>query len=341
MYVQNIGRQLTKMGHTVSVICASMGDNSLFFNDGLIKVYPIMSTQPCKLIYYISRLSIVKAFSGLLFYLHNGIKIHMFLLKLDRKIKIDYVEYTEGGDFWNSITNRFKYSCHLHGSFFTFKKQSGQRIYPVDCIRRRVEHFFIMRAKNVISPCKAMVELVETEIGKKFKNAYIIPYPVDTRQIKPVRNKTKLNKVTIFFASRNDPLKGGDLLIHILELLTPKIQSKIKVKFYGYVPYQDLSHLPFLHINKFVPKADLEIAYQDADICVIPSLFDNSPNTVYEAMAHGKIVVASSVGGIPEIIGDKENGFLFNPTDIHDFTEKLKNAINIVFNGDSYKIKMG
>ena len=64
-------------------------------------------------------------------------------------------------------------------------------------------------------------------------------------------------------------------------------------------------------------------AYRASDICIIPSLFDNSPNTVYEAMANGKIVVASSVGGIPEIIGRTENGFLFDSTNVNDLAEKL------------------
>ena len=89
-----------------------------------------------------------------------------------------------------------------------------------------------------------------------------------------------------------------------------------------------------------MPKEILKIAYQAADICIIPSLFDNSPNTVYEAMANGKIVVASSVGGIPEIIGGNENGFIFDPSDINDFVNKLEDAIKIVLNGECQKMRI-
>ena len=140
--------------------------------------------------------------------------------------------------------------------------------------------------------------------------------------------------VQLIFASRNDPIKGGDIFIKALESLSQAIQLKIEVKFYGFIPEQDLSHLKFLHLHSFVKKDILLKAYHGADICVIPSLFDNSPNTVYEAMANGKIVVASSVGGIPEIIGGIENGFLFDPSDINDFVEKLEDAIKIVLNGE-------
>jgi glycosyltransferase involved in cell wall biosynthesis len=51
-------------------------------------------------------------------------------------------------------------------------------------------------------------------------------------------------------------------------------------------------------------------AYASADIFVVPSLEDNLPNTVIEAMAAGTPVVAYDVGGIPEIVDNRENGLL-------------------------------
>ena len=113
----------------------------------------------------------------------------------------------------------------------------------------------------------------------KLKNSNVIPYPVAKSEIITIKNSKKSKKVTLLFASRNDPVKGGQLLTKALELLPKNIQSKIQVEFYGYVPQRDLTHLSFLQVNEFVPKEDLEKAYQTADICVIPSLFDNSPNT--------------------------------------------------------------
>jgi glycosyltransferase involved in cell wall biosynthesis len=54
----------------------------------------------------------------------------------------------------------------------------------------------------------------------------------------------------------------------------------------------------------------LATAYASADIFVVPSLEDNLPNTVIEAMAAGTPVVAYDVGGIPEIVDNGENGLL-------------------------------
>ena len=68
-------------------------------------------------------------------------------------------------------------------------------------------------------------------------------------------------------------------------------------------------------------------------------IFDNSPSTVYEAMAFGKIVVASKVGGIPEIIYDVNNGFLFDHRNINDLVDTLVKAIELVLSGESEKMR--
>jgi len=204
-----------------------------------------------------------------------------------------------------------------------------------------VEHFFIRRSHTVISPSRAMVRIVEKEMNVKLKNSNVIPYPVDNflKNILPlVLNKN--DKVTIFFASRNDPIKGGENFIRALKQIPDELKNRICVEIYGFKPEQDIVGLDFIKLNQFIPRADLIEQYKRADICVIPSLFDNSPNTVYEAMASGKVVVASAVGGIPEIIGGIENGFLFNPFDINDLIQKIIDAVELVLSGNSEKIRI-
>ncbi|MBD3391279.1 MAG: glycosyltransferase, partial [Chitinivibrionales bacterium] len=65
-----------------------------------------------------------------------------------------------------------------------------------------------------------------------------------------------------------------------------------------------------------VERLRLPALYGRSDIFLIPSLFDNAPNSLFEAMAAKLPVIASDVGGMNEIIRDGENGLLF-PVDRH------------------------
>jgi glycosyltransferase involved in cell wall biosynthesis len=53
--------------------------------------------------------------------------------------------------------------------------------------------------------------------------------------------------------------------------------------------------------------------YQRADVVAVPSLTEGQPLIVLEAMLYGRAVVASRVGGIPEIVRDRQNGILVEP----------------------------
>ena len=338
-YVKNYGKQLVKMGHKVTVICGEMDNGTDFFKDDGISVFPII--YPNFFAYYLSRIPFFRVYSKAFNYLFTGLKTYLFLKNLNSKNKIDLVEYSEGGDFWNSITKKFRYISNLHGSAYTFKQNSGQGANRTDWLHRKLEHYFINKAEKVIVQCKAMAQMIENEMGHKLK-VHVIPYPIDGKYFKRLQHKDiNLNKgkISILFASRNDKVKGGELFINCLKQLDNEYRSVIRVDFFGYKPNQDVSNLEFLTLHDFVPKNKLKLAYEKADICVVPSFFDISPNTVYEAMASGKIIVASAVGGIPEIVNEPQNGFLFKKCDLDDFTKKLTKAIDLVLSGNDIQLR--
>ncbi len=63
--------------------------------------------------------------------------------------------------------------------------------------------------------------------------------------------------------------------------------------------------------------------YAAADVFVTPSLQDNLPNTIAEAMSVGTPCVGFEVGGIPEMIDHKENGYVARYCDAHDLAEGI------------------
>lgn len=73
--------------------------------------------------------------------------------------------------------------------------------------------------------------------------------------------------------------------------------------------YERLIRFPFQH------REVLPAFYAAADVVLIPSYYDGMPNVLLEAMALGKIVIAGDAGGIPDVVTDSENGFLFEAGD--------------------------
>src|SRR5262249_7573970 len=64
------------------------------------------------------------------------------------------------------------------------------------------------------------------------------------------------------------------------------------------------------------------------DVAVLASLHEGLPNAVMEAMAAGTPVVATAVGGVPELIKDCETGFLVPPADAGALTRRIEFALS-------------
>jgi glycosyltransferase involved in cell wall biosynthesis len=143
----------------------------------------------------------------------------------------------------------------------------------------------------------------------------ILPYPLDPSLLTPDQpSETESGPPTVLLAARDDPVKGAGVLLQAV----PRVRRHVPdadFLFVGPRPApgepcpEGVRHLPFM------PKDRLLRHYREAALCVVPSLWDNSPNTVYEAMAAGRAVVASRVGGIPELVADGETGLLVEPGD--------------------------
>jgi glycosyltransferase involved in cell wall biosynthesis/GR25 family glycosyltransferase involved in LPS biosynthesis len=79
-----------------------------------------------------------------------------------------------------------------------------------------------------------------------------------------------------------------------------------------------------VHFHGEVENAEISNLWNRVDFGVLPSRTEGLPLSVVEAMAHGKAVVASRVGGIPEVIRHGENGLLVPPEDAAGFCEALR-----------------
>jgi len=75
--------------------------------------------------------------------------------------------------------------------------------------------------------------------------------------------------------------------------------------------------------------ADIDHIFQEIDVLVVPSIwYENAPLVIQEAFLSRTPVIASRIGGIPELLKDGENGLLFGAGDPRDLKEKMEYVMN-------------
>jgi len=82
----------------------------------------------------------------------------------------------------------------------------------------------------------------------------------------------------------------------------------------------------FLHVG-FVSQKDLPTYYSLADILVLPSIYDTFGNVLVESMACETPVVATAIGGIPEVVEDNINGILVQPRNSRELSDGILELI--------------
>jgi glycosyltransferase involved in cell wall biosynthesis len=170
----------------------------------------------------------------------------------------------------------------------------------------------------------------------ELKHVQVIPNGIDTSVFQPLdkkvaRERLKLpldtKKIVLFvaeFATKN-PFKGGYILRDIISDVDFKDVLFITVG--GQHETNFSNHISFPYITNELNLVEL---YSSADVLLYPTQADNLPLVVLESMSCGTPVIASNLGGIPEIIQHGDNGFLIdNYKDVFEFKKALLKVLNL------------
>ena len=174
-----------------------------------------------------------------------------------------------------------------------------------------------------------------------------IPNPINTGLFKPqnalvARSRMGLptDKKLILFGSVNvtDKRKGIDYFIESCKLLAemhPELKEELGVVVYGKNSEQLKPLIPFqvFPLDFISNEKDLVNIYNAVDLYVTPSLEENLPTTIMEAMACGVPCVGFDVGGIPEMIDHLHNGYVAE----YKSAEDLANGVIWTLNESEYR----
>ena len=124
--------------------------------------------------------------------------------------------------------------------------------------------------------------------------------------------------------------KGLGVALSLLD--APELRERICLLTVGDIP-ENLTQIPgssskehWIHLP-FQSQQRLPVFYAASDVVLIPSLYDGMPNGLLEAMALGKVVVASRAGGIPDVIVHGENGILCDAADVASVRSALSSVL--------------
>jgi tetratricopeptide (TPR) repeat protein/glycosyltransferase involved in cell wall biosynthesis len=243
--------------------------------------------------------------------------------------------------------NPFTGGCHYSGDCEKYKEscgacpQLGSNIEE-DLARQNWNqkyYAFQNLDLNIVTPSKWLANCAsKSSLLSKFPVS-VLPYgfPLDTFKPYPktdIRKSLNIpeNASVILFGADSivNARKGFVYLLEALKRLPLKKDNPMVVLTFGGFPegLQIETKHKIYNLGWIADESQIALAYSAADVFVIPSLEDNLPNTVIEAMACGVPVVGFDIGGIPDMIVHKKNGFLARPRDVDSLLEGIEWAIS-------------
>lgn len=346
-YVVNLCRLLARAGHEVTVLtqasphASEAGLDQPVFNEDRVRVYYLPFVDPRWELLpaaaspearALSRLDIAAAFA------------QVAADALEVIVPRHRIELVEGSEYEAPLALHLgrrhllphghparSVPCvvHLHSpSHLIFEHNDEDLSLPWIGQRSRLELASIRAADALLTPSAYLGEQVRRECGLPENRIRVLPYPMGD----PLPPGTEVafpesGDFQCLHVGRVEPRKGvfewveaavrlldegEDLQLHFVggshqRATTPEENSFTTELLCERIPEV---HRDRFHFHEEVPRDKLGGFYRQADLCVVPSRWDNFPNTCLEAMFCGKPVLASAEGGMAEMIEDGISGFL-------------------------------
>ncbi|HEC39186.1 MAG TPA: glycosyltransferase family 1 protein [bacterium] len=211
---------------------------------------------------------------------------------------------------------KFPYVLHIHGGVQTPQNLSSGLIEKAQLgfknmfFDKWIGSFTMKTADALISVSKKDLDIIKKRFNIRHNHKYYIPNGVNTE----IFNKKKENgKMFVTFIGRLSYIKGFDIYMNVIKELY-KNNKDLNFLIIGKGPLKKLikpaqKNLPILH-SDYYPHEKMVDIYNHSKVVLITSRFEGVPTTMLESLACETPVIASNVGGIPEVIRNDENGLL-------------------------------
>ena len=186
-------------------------------------------------------------------------------------------------------------------------------------------------------------------VAEKAKENYLALYPQYSNKAHTILNgvlplaivrEKPLIKLRLGHVGRFVPLKSQHLLIQAVALLPEDKQDKLSLIFYGTGELLKnnealaKSLIPAVNVTFAGFETNRNLIYQSFDALIVTSETEGLSLAILEALASATPVIASNVGGNPELVYEGENGFLYEYGDINQLAKSIE---TLLLNDDIYQ----
>lgn len=193
---------------------------------------------------------------------------------------------------------------------------------------------------SIVAPSKWLLKHSKKSFAFKEKIHTHIFNPLPTKIFKPIDKKTArkaLNlplkgKIIVFSSANiNSERKGMKIMIDAINLLVNQDLTLVSI---GSGKINNKIKIPYIHLGPFNDDYSISLLYSAADLSLVPSKEDNSPNTIIESFACGCPVIGFKIGGIPELIFSEDFGITVTNYNKKDFALAISKAIGTEYSVD-------
>ena len=217
------------------------------------------------------------------------------------------------------LTPRITYSLSIHGSAEFFHVDSW-------CVKPKVEGAAFVRCISHF--CRAQV--MAWTRPDLWKNYHVVHCGVDPTAYQPCV-RCASGTLRILTVGRFDAIKGYSILLQACKDLSERgVDWRLDMVGDGHLRFHlqarigELGLEDRVRLSGAVGQDNIQKHFDDADVMVISSFMEGIPVVLMEAMAKEMAVVATRVGGIPELIDDGKTGLLVIPGSVQSLADALE-----------------
>jgi starch synthase len=257
----------------------------------------------------------------------NKHQIHPYFLKFKQPVNKPDVIIADviSGSMFKHMGAKLiviQHHCIFDKAYFPFKSLPQKLVHEL--LWRRYEKNSLQAADSVVCVSEYTTKSTQSVFGHL--PITVIPNAVDTdlfnpKKTKPFNDGSKQKPFRLLYVGNLTRRKGVDLLPSIMTQLGDGFELRYTS---GLRTTDELKTIKNAVSLGRLSEAELISEYQNADVFLFPTRFEGFGYAPAEAMSCGTPVVSTNCSSIPEVVVDKESGFLCPVDDVGCFVRSIK-----------------